>query len=136
MVHVCDRSNLVTLQGGERGNVWWRPALERFEGENGVRFKDGELEEVHIHHGLYFFFLMRRGWAGVGWTSCISRPSTEMSTQAGGRFLAVPMPHLTFLRGTVESRGGAGKVPHTKRLFVCRSNATTPSPPPPRSKFP
>lgn len=46
VVHVCDRSNLATLKGGERGNVWWRPALERFEGENGVRFKDGELEEV------------------------------------------------------------------------------------------
>lgn len=43
---MCDRSNHVTLKGGERGNVWWRPALERFEGENGVRFKDGELEEV------------------------------------------------------------------------------------------
>eukprot|EP00903_Cladosiphon_okamuranus_P006399 g6264.t1 len=46
VVHVCDRSNHVASKGGERGNVWWRPALERFEGENGVRFKDGELEEV------------------------------------------------------------------------------------------
>eukprot|EP00752_Nemacystus_decipiens_P014315 g12734.t1 len=46
VVHVCDRNNLVTTQGGERDNIWWRPALERFEGENGVRFKDGEFEEV------------------------------------------------------------------------------------------
>lgn len=46
MVHVCDRSNHITVRGGERDNVWWRPALERFEGANGVRFKSGELEEV------------------------------------------------------------------------------------------
>ncbi|CAM9515105.1 unnamed protein product, partial [Hapterophycus canaliculatus] len=46
VVHVCDRKNLTTRQGGEKGNVWWRPALERFEGANGVRFKGGELEEV------------------------------------------------------------------------------------------
>eukprot|EP00752_Nemacystus_decipiens_P001737 g1680.t1 len=46
VVHVSDRNNQVTLQGGERGNIWWRPALERFEGDNGIRFKDGKLEEV------------------------------------------------------------------------------------------
>ena len=47
MVHVADRKNLETLAGGgERGNVCWRPAVERFEGDNGVRFKSGELEEV------------------------------------------------------------------------------------------
>ncbi|CAM9370590.1 unnamed protein product [Ectocarpus fasciculatus] len=45
-VHVCDRSNPVTSKGGERGNVWWRAALEKFEGANGVRFKNGELVEV------------------------------------------------------------------------------------------
>ncbi|CAM9417100.1 unnamed protein product [Scytosiphon promiscuus] len=46
VVHVCDRKNLTSRQGGEKGNVWWRPGLERFEGTNGVRFKDGELQEV------------------------------------------------------------------------------------------
>lgn len=51
VVHVCDRSNPATLKGGDRGNVWWRPALERFEGEHGVRFKDGELEEVLMLFG-------------------------------------------------------------------------------------
>ncbi|CBJ31120.1 similar to flavin-containing monooxygenase family protein [Ectocarpus siliculosus] len=45
-VHVCDRSNPVNSKGGERGNVWWRTALEKFEGANGVRFKNGELLEV------------------------------------------------------------------------------------------
>lgn len=52
-VHVADRKNLETLKGGgERGNVCWRPAVEKFEGENGVRFKGGELEEVRSR----FFF--------------------------------------------------------------------------------
>ncbi|CAB1104099.1 unnamed protein product [Ectocarpus sp. CCAP 1310/34] len=45
-VHVCDRSNPVTSKGRERGNVWSRTALEKFEGANGVRFKNGELVEV------------------------------------------------------------------------------------------
>eukprot|EP00904_Undaria_pinnatifida_P007556 jgi/Undpi1/3930/HiC_scaffold_16.g07298.m1 len=45
-VHVCDRAASESLRGGERGKVWWRPALEKFEGANTVWFKDGTSAEV------------------------------------------------------------------------------------------
>lgn len=49
VVHVSDRDLLVCLgRGGVRGNIWWRPELKRFEDANGVRFKDGALEEVTL----------------------------------------------------------------------------------------
>lgn len=48
VVHLCDRSAETAAIGGERGNVWWRPGLAAFEGDHGVRFKDGSLEEVSL----------------------------------------------------------------------------------------
>ena len=48
VIHVCDRKAVTSTRGGERGNVWRRPALDRFVGENGVRFKDGTTIEVSI----------------------------------------------------------------------------------------
>lgn len=58
VVHVCDRKTSASVRGGQRDNVWWRPALERFEGKNGVRFKDGALVEVRtrrIHDNVLLF---------------------------------------------------------------------------------
>ncbi|CAN0463259.1 unnamed protein product [Ascophyllum nodosum] len=46
VIHVCDRRASTSTCGGERGNVWRRPALDRFVGDNGVRFKDGTSIEV------------------------------------------------------------------------------------------
>lgn len=50
VVHVCDRKASTSTLGGERGNVWWRPGLDRFVDENGVRFKDGTVVEVSFLH--------------------------------------------------------------------------------------
>lgn len=52
---MVDLDKLNVEVGGKRNNVWWRPALERFEGTNGARFKTGELLEVSILCGVFFF---------------------------------------------------------------------------------
>ncbi|CAM9526332.1 unnamed protein product [Laminaria digitata] len=94
VVHVCDRAASESLRGGERGNVWWRPTLEKFEGANGVRFKDGtsaEIDTVVWCTGYSYSFPFLEG------SGLLTPPSTERVHPLYEQLFHVKHPSLSFV---------------------------------------